>query len=122
MSRSKHRTFPKKEEREENETVHTLKAANKRLKKTIEQLKQELLTLEKAFKQTSKYVKGNTDGFSVKEVIEGVNKDMTLQELKDEKGCKKCGSINLRSMEGGRGFYIKICNDCKMTEKVLDGD
>ena len=120
MSRSKHRTYPKSNEKEENETLQTLKAANKRLKKTIEQLKQEILTLEKAFKQTGRYLKDNTDGFSVEAVIKGVQKDKTLQQLKDESGCSKCGSINLRSMSGGRGFHVRFCNDCKNTEKVLD--
>jgi hypothetical protein len=108
----KHKTFPKSDHREDNETVKDLKAANRRLKSDNERLKAELATLEQAFAKTSKYLKDNTDNVSIEKIIEGVKKDKNLEQIKVEEACKKCGSKETKQLPAGRAGYIKICVIC----------
>lgn len=112
MSRSKHQSYPKKEEKEEHETVRTLKAANRRLKSENEKLLSQIATLEKAFAKTSKYLKDNTDNISVEKIIQGVKEDKKLVEIKKLGLCSKCGSGDLKELPAGRAGYIKICVAC----------
>ena len=107
---------------EENEqTIKELKAANRRLKKDNERLKSEVATLQQAFSQTSVYLKGNTDNISVEKIIEGVKKGSTLQEIKKENKCEKCGSLNVKELSIYNVGTIILCSDCKNRKVVKNG-
>lgn len=107
---------------EENEqTIKELKAANRRLKKDNERLKSEVDTLQQAFSQTSTYLKGNTDNISVEKIIEGVKKGSTLQEIKKENKCEKCGSNNIKDLNISTMGRIILCGDCKYRKVIKNG-
>jgi len=123
----KHRTYANSDQREEHETIDKLKAANKRLKKQVEELKQELATYEKAFNKTSRFLKDNTEGFSVHDVIQGAKHGKTLEEMRSDykqvnavEKCNQCSKYSVRKLAGGHGFNLLICDNCKHVEKKVD--
>lgn len=107
---------------EENEqTIKELKAANRRLKRDNERLKSEIDTLQQAFSQTSVYLKGNTDNISVEKIIEGVKKGSTLQQIKKDNKCEKCGSTNVKDLNIATMGRIILCGDCKYRKVIKNG-
>jgi hypothetical protein len=104
---------------EENEqTIKELKAANRRLKRDNERLKSEVATLHEAFSQTSTYLKGNTDNISVENIIDGVKKGSTLQEIKKGNKCEKCGSSDVKNISVPIMGRILLCGDCKYRKVI----
>lgn len=89
MGRGKHRVFPN---REVEDKTKELRKLLKEKDKTIERLKSELSTLNKAFEKTGTYIKGNLDNLSIDKVIEGVKKEKTMVEIKDDNKCPDCQS------------------------------
>ena len=107
---------------EENEqTIKELKAANRRLKSDNERLKAELSTLQAAFDKTSSYLKGNTDNISVEKIIEGVKKGSTLEQIKKQNKCTKCGSHSVKEFSVINVGKIILCGDCKDRKVIKNG-
>jgi hypothetical protein len=114
----RHRTYPKSEEREENETISKLKSANRRLKSDNERLKAEISTLEAAFKQTSRFIKNNSDNISIESIIDGVKSGKNLKEIQTIESCEKCGSGDVKELSMGKVGVMKFCNVCKHRDWV----
>jgi len=110
----------KKNDDASEETLKDLKIANRRLKSDNERLKQELSTLQDAFEKTSKYLKDNTDDFSIEALIKGAKRGSTLQEIKDTNTCLVCKSQKLKSLNVPFG-KILLCTDCNHSKVVRDG-
>lgn len=102
-------------------TLKELKAANRRLKSDNERLKSELVSLQEAFYETSKYLKNNTDGISVEKIIEGVKNSKTLVEIKKVDKCSKCESIEVKELNVPAVGLIRICSACKNREVLKNG-
>lgn len=100
------------------ETIKELKKANRRLKSDNERLKSELATLQEAFNETSKYLRGNTDNISVEKIIEGVKKGASLAEIKKSIKCDKCNSENIKELNVINVGKIVLCSDCKNRKVV----
>lgn len=105
---------------ENEQTITELKTANRRLKSDNERLKQELATLQAAFEKTSKYLKDNTDGFSIEALIKGVKKGSTLEQIKVNNSCEVCKSQKLKELSVPFG-KIMLCIDCNHSKVVRDG-
>ena len=91
--------------------LNKLRRRIKRLEEENHRLKSELKTFNKAFAKTSKYLKDNTDGFSVEKVIEASKKEKTLQETREEDKCPECGEeLSYSSLPFGRLILCKACN------------
>jgi predicted RNase H-like nuclease (RuvC/YqgF family) len=110
-----------KSEEENEQTIKELKAANRRLKSDNERLKAELSTLNAAFDKTSTYLKGNTDNISVEKIIDGVKKGSTLNQIKKQIKCEKCGSHNVKEFNVANVGTIVLCGDCKDRRVVKSG-
>ena len=118
---SRRRSKDNKNGEENEQTIKELKAANRRLKSDNERLKTELSTLQAAFQKTSSYLKGNTDHISVEKIIEGVKKGSTLEQIKKENKCEKCGSSNIKEFNVVSVGTIVLCGDCKDRRVVKSG-
>jgi predicted nuclease with TOPRIM domain len=115
------RSRRKDNDTEENEkTLKELKAANRRLKSDNERLKQELATLRSVFDKTSKYLKDNTDNFSVESLIRGAKNEATLEQIKITNSCYVCKSTKLKELNVPFG-KIMLCTDCNHSKVVRDG-
>jgi hypothetical protein len=110
-----------KEAIENEEAIKELKAANRRLKSDNERLKKELATLQEAFSQTSKYLKGNTDNISVEKIIEGVKKGSTLKEIKKTQNCEKCMSGSIKELNVPNVGRILLCTACSHRKVFKNG-
>lgn len=110
-----------KELEESEQTIKELKAANRRLKSDNERLKKELSTLQEAFSQTSKYLKGNTDNVSVEKIIEGVKKGSTLKEIKKAPACEKCRSESVKELNVPTVGRILLCTECSYRKVFKNG-
>lgn len=114
MGKGRHKVYSKKEESKEA----VLRKKIKELEKEIIRLKSELKTLNKAFEKTGKYIKDNTDGFTVERVIEAVKKEKKLVEIKqDIPSCPKCkGSVKESRIPAG---LLRLCEEaCGYREVV----
>lgn len=109
------------EENQLEATIKELKTANRRLKSDNERLKSELMSLQEAFGETSKYLKNNTDGISVEKIIEGVKNNKTLVEIKKTNKCEKCGSSEVKELNVPNVGLIRLCSICKNREVVKHG-
>lgn len=103
------------------DTLKELKAANRRLKSDNERLRAELSTLQAAFQQTSKYLKGNTDNISVEKIIEGVKKGSTLTQIKKSLVCEECKSSDVKELRVPNVGTIILCTECSHRKVVKDG-
>lgn len=104
MGRGRHRTFPNNEIEDKTKE---LKKALKDRDKTIERLKNELKTLNKAFEKTGTYIKGNLDNLTVDKVIEAVKKEKTMVEIKADNKCPQCnGELKSSKLPFGK---MEIC-------------
>ena len=75
----------------------------------IKRLKSELRTLNKAFEKTAQYIKGNTDNYDVRTVIDSVKKEKTMVELINENKCPECtGPIKINRLPFGK---IHLCSE-----------
>lgn len=119
MGRKRGKIDPQLEENEQ--TIKELKSANRRLKSDNERLKAELATLQEAFSKTSSYLKGNTDNISVEKIIEGVKRGSTLQQIKTDNKCKKCGSNSLKDFNVVNVGRIILCSSCKDRRVIKNG-
>lgn len=106
------------EERQNEQAIKDLKAANRRLKSDNQRLKMELQTLQEAFKKTSSYLKNNTDNISVESIIEGVKKGSSLEQIKKTNKCDKCGEACIKDFHVANVGRIILCTSCK-TRKVI---
>lgn len=87
-----------------------LKKRIRKLEKENSKLKSELKTFNKAFATTTKYIKDNTDNFSVESVINSVKKNKTMREMKDESRCEICdGDVKETIIPNG---ILKVCKTC----------
>lgn len=111
----------KRDEETESYSVKELKAANRRLKSDNERLKSELMSLQEAFSETSKYLKNNTDNISVEKIIEGVKNNKSLVEIKKANKCVKCQSSEVKELNVPAVGTIRICSICKNREVLKNG-
>ena len=99
MAKSKHRTYAEKERDGE---IKRLKDALRRKDREIEKFKSELKTLEAAFQENIKFLKGKTAKLDLQELMRGAQKkqnvteieeekQVTFQELEEKWKCHKCG-------------------------------
>jgi ribosomal protein S20 len=119
---NKHRTYPEKERDSE---VKRLRDALKRKDREIDKLKSELRTLEKAFEQNIKFLKGKTAKLDLKELLDGANNNQSVKEIEDDKvfkfkeledkwRCHKCqeGIMKLIVFSRPDGkHYIRACSN-----------
>lgn len=103
------------------ETLKELKTANRRLKSDNERLKAELSTLQEAFQETSKYLKGNTDNISVEKIIQGVKKGSSLHQIKKSIVCEECKSSDVKELKVPNMGTIVLCTECSHRKVVRDG-
>lgn len=97
-----------------------LKKRIRKLEKENTKLKSELNTLESAFNKTAKYLRDNTDEFSVEKVIEAAKKEKPLVDLKNEQRCGRCNEfVKPTKIRNG---YMKFCQYCKKTEILPEND
>lgn len=118
----KHRTYPEKERDGE---IKRLKEALKRKEREIEKLKSDLKTLEAAFQENIKFLKGKTAKLDLQELLKGAQKQQTLKQIEDEKQitfqelekkwkCHKCNVGIMRLIVFNRPdgkHYMRVCNN-----------
>ena len=119
----KSKDYPNEEKSSE---VKKLKAHIRHQDKEIARLKSELKTYNRAFEKNITFLKEKTESLTVEELIEGVEEEMTLKEIKDDKKdrfselqrkwkCWKCDDGILRmiivpGIETNR--YFRKCSRC----------
>lgn len=122
MAKGKHRTYADKERDGE---IKRLKDALKRKDREIEKFKSELKTLEAAFQENIKFLKGKTAKLDLQELIKGAQKsqslkdietekEVTFKELEDKWKCHKCqvGVMRLIVFTRPDGkHYIRACSN-----------
>ena len=108
MTKTKHKTYQK--EAKDGET-EKLKKKIRRLESDKRKLKSELATLEAAFLKTTRYLKDSTDGISVEKIIADTKKDKTLEVIKVDLWCSKCGNKSPRLFELPESTMI-LCDTC----------
>jgi formylmethanofuran dehydrogenase subunit E len=110
-------SYPREEKDGEKEK---LKKRIRKLEKENTKLKSELNTLESAFHKTARYLKDNTDAFSVEKIIDAAKKEKPLIELKNEQRCGRCNEfVKPTKIRNG---YMKFCQYCKKTEILPEND
>ena len=118
----KHRTYAEKERDGE---IKRLRDALKRKDREIEKLKSELKTLEAAFHENIRFLKGKTAKLDLQELIKGAQKKQDLKEIETEKEitfkeleekwkCHKCNVGVMRLIVFNRPdgmHYIRACSN-----------
>jgi len=131
VAKGKHRTYADKERDGE---IKRLKDALKRKDREIEKFKSELKTLEAAFQENIRFLKGKTAKLDLQELLKGAQKEqslkqietekeITFKELEDKWKCHKCTKGILKFIKIPRQdgiFYMRKCNNpnCKHTTRL----
>lgn len=122
MAKNKHKSYPEKERDGE---VKRLRDALKRKDKEVDKLKSELKTLETAFQENIKFLKGKTARLDLQELLKGAKKNESLKEIEDNKNftfkeleekwkCYKCNVGIMRLIIFNRPdgkHYIRACSN-----------
>lgn len=104
--------------------IKKLKAHIRKLDKEISRLKSELKTYSRAFDKNIMFLKNQTKRFSVEELIEGAEVDLTLEEIGIEKEntfkamearwkCWKCDEGVLKMIIVPSSRYFRKCTLCE---------
>jgi Sec-independent protein translocase protein TatA len=124
VGNGKHRA---KFKEEKDGATQKLKDTIRRLQSDVKKLKSEIATYEAAFQKNIQFLKGKTKDLSVKELIEGAQKNQNLTQIEDTKTvsladlekkwkCKSCNEGILRFVKIPRQdgvFYIRKCDHKK---------
>jgi hypothetical protein len=122
VGKNRHKSYPEKERDGE---IKRLKEALKRKDREIEKFKSELKTLEAAFTENIKFLKGKTAKLDLQELLRGAkkyeslneienNKNITFKELEDKWKCHKCNIGVMRLIVFNRPdgkHYIRSCSN-----------
>lgn len=118
------KVFPKENEAELKSTIQKLKARSKKLEKENKKLKYECKTLEQAFKETSKYLKGQLQDYSLEEVLEAIKERKSLKrEIKKLIiKCPDCGKGKISKTNIPNVGVLELCDSCSHTEMLKNAD
>ena len=95
------------------DTLKKVRARNKKLEKENRELKTKNKTLEIAFEETKKFLKDNTEGFSIEECIKAAKKKKTLKKMKETKGIMNCPSCSKEiKIIGFPNKTVYSCGEC----------
>jgi hypothetical protein len=113
----------KREQEVENneQTIKELKAANRRLKSDNQRLKAEIATLQEAFSKTAIYLKKDTVDLNVEELIKGAIYGASLDKIKNESKCEKCGAGLLKEFNVENVGKLLLCVECKYRRVIKNG-
>ena len=97
-------------------TVQKLKKRIKRLETENSKLKSELRSYDRAFKKTTKFLKGQTNDVSLNDLVKGAKEDKSLEEVKAIPVCTMCSGevFQLNSPAGVVSFCRNI--ECEYRE------
>lgn len=117
-----------------NGDIERLRKIIRRLESDKRKLLSEIKTLEKAFENNIRFLRGKTKDLSVEELIDASNKEMSLKDIEDSKKqtiesltdkwrCHQCetGVLKLLIFSNRAGkFYFRICSNekCRKRTKV----
>jgi DNA repair exonuclease SbcCD ATPase subunit len=117
---SKNRIYPKENVEELKDTIQKLKARNKKIEKQNTKLKSELKTLEAAFKETNKFLKGQMADFSLDDIFKAIKEKKSLKkefkvvtEKKDK--CPACNKGTLKKSQIKDVGLLEVCSECSHT-------
>ena len=95
----------------------------RKLEKENRKLKSELNALEKAFENTTKFLRDHTQHISLDDLIEAAKKGHSLKTVQDDQEvnlvCPKCLSENFAVVSTPFG-EVRSCRDCKYRETVRE--